>query len=94
MTNSQAATHESWLVRSSPRALGFSRSNQPVHLQIPEIQYSSPGHLQIPEIQYSLPGHLQTPEMQYSLPRHLQIPETIFIKIQVIFFVVAEYFLK
>ena len=28
MTNSQAATHESWLVRSSPHAPGFSRSNQ------------------------------------------------------------------
>ena len=25
MTNSQAAAHESWLVRYSPRALGFSR---------------------------------------------------------------------
>ena len=28
MTNSQAATHESWLVRCSPHAPGFSRSNQ------------------------------------------------------------------
>ena len=28
MTNSQAATHESWLVRCSRRAPGFSRSNQ------------------------------------------------------------------
>ena len=29
VTNNQAATHESWLVRSSPHAPGFSRSNQP-----------------------------------------------------------------
>ena len=28
MTNSQVVTHESWLVRCSPRAPGFSRSNQ------------------------------------------------------------------
>ena len=28
MTNSQAATHESWLVRGSPHTPGFSRSNQ------------------------------------------------------------------
>ena len=28
MTNRQATTHESWLVRCSPRAPGFSRSNQ------------------------------------------------------------------
>ena len=28
MTNSQGATHESWLVRCSPQAPGFSRSNQ------------------------------------------------------------------
>ena len=28
MTNSQAASHVSWLVRCSPHALGFSQSNQ------------------------------------------------------------------
>ena len=34
MTNSQAAAHESLLVRWSPQAPGFSRSNQPEGLQL------------------------------------------------------------
>ena len=33
MTNSQAADHDSWLVRCSPRAPGFSRSNQHNYIQ-------------------------------------------------------------
>ena len=33
MTNSQAANHESWLVRCSPCAPGFSPSNQQYNLQ-------------------------------------------------------------
>ena len=31
MTNCQAASHVSWVVKCSPRALGFGRSNQLLH---------------------------------------------------------------
>ena len=33
MTNSQAANHDSWLVRCSHRNLGFSQSNQHNYIQ-------------------------------------------------------------
>ena len=39
MTNNQAADHDSWLVRCSSHAPGFSRSNQHNYIQSLEEQY-------------------------------------------------------
>ena len=64
VTNSQAATHVSWLVRWSPQDLGYSQDNQ--HYS-PLFPTSPPSYLS--QLAVSLPSHLS--DLATSLYSHL-----------------------
>ena len=44
LTNDQVANHERWMVRCSPRTLGFSREQSTVRQHTPKKQLTLPTH--------------------------------------------------